>query len=238
MVTADGNHRDDEQDNDRDDDDDVSVESSRPAKTKARKRPVRVEEEEGVIGGRFLTIGFIMLVAIVIPHSKLSELLEPKEPEATHVEQWAPGVESTVRITLVTADYGLLGCAAEQSFDGVHCAYKSQTEIWPRDPNEPNDDNNNKLNVVQPYRTWYDNKLVFVAGLWATPDVAFRLHQEPSAGVLPDKLARFAVECKLKFLGRLDSVKLRWNPQQSWVDPDGPAWVGKALTCKLIDEPQ
>ena len=234
MVTAEGNID--------DNDDDVSErrsESSRPAKMKPRKRPVRPDDDDNsVIGGRFLMAGIMILVAVVIPHSNLGKLLEPKDPESTHVETWAPGVESTVRITLVTADYGLLGCASEQAFEGVHCAYKSQTEAWPRDPNEGSDDNNNKLNIVQPYRTWFDNKLVFVSGLWATPDVAFRMHQEPSVGILPDKLARFAVECKLKFVGRLDAVKLRWNPQQSWVDPDGPAWVGKALTCKLIDEPQ
>lgn len=234
MVTAEGNLDDN-------DDDDVSErsESSRPAKNKPRKRPSRIDDDDNsVIGGRFLAAGLMILAAVVIPHSKVSEWLEPKEPEATHVETWAPGVESIVRITLVTADYGLLGCAAEQSFEGVHCAHKSPTEAWPRDPNEGSDDNNNRANIIQPYRTWYDNKLVFVAGLWATPDVAFRMHQEPSAGILPDKLARFAVECKVKFLGRLENAKLRWNPQQSWVDPDGPAWVGKALTCKLIDEPQ
>jgi hypothetical protein len=180
----------------------------------------------------------LIAAATIIPMSKLGEFLEPREPEATHVESWGVGVTSTVRITLVTADYNLLGCASEAEFDGVHCAYKTTNEPWPRSPNELPEDNNNKLNIVQPYRTWYDNKLVFVAGLWAQPEVAYRLHREPPVGVLPEKLARFAVECQVKFVGRFESVKLRWSPQQAWTDPDGPAWVGKAQFCKLIDEPQ
>ncbi len=215
--------------------------SKRPERHRPRKRR-RVDDDDDevpVVSGRYLIAAGLVAVAWIIPNAnKLGEQLEPPEPEATHVERFAVGGEATVRITLVTADYNLLGCAAEPSFDGAHCAYKSTTEAWPRDPNEPFDDSNNKLNIVQPYRTWYDNKLVFVAGLWATPEVAFRLHQEPPAGVLPEKLARFAVECQLHFVGKFNSVKLRWNPQQNWVDPDGPAWVGRAKTCKLIDEPQ
>jgi hypothetical protein len=204
-----------------------------------RRRAADDDDEVPVAGGRFLIAAAIIGAAWIIPQAnKLGEQLEPAEPEATHVESFAVGSDAIVRITLVTADYNLLGCAAEPSFDGAHCAYKTQTEAWPRDPNEPFDDNNNKRNIVQPYRTWYDNKLVFVAGLWATPEVAFRMHQEPALGVLPEKLARFAVECKLHFVGKFESVKLRWNPQQNWVDPDGPAWVGRATTCKLIDEPQ
>jgi len=196
------------------------------------------EEETPVVGGHFFIAAGLILAATLIPMSKLGDLMEPKGPEPTRVESWSVGSSAKVRITLVTADYNLLGCESPQNFDKVHCAYKSPTEPWPRAPGEPPDDFNNKLNIIQPYRTWFDNKLVFVAGLWATPDVAYRVHSEPAQGILPDKLARFAVECDLTFLGRLDNVKLRWNPQQSWVDPDGPAWVGRANACHFIDEPQ
>lgn len=211
--------------------------SAPPPRPKKRRRPVDDDDDEiPVVGGRFLIAAGLVAVATFIPLSKLGEILEPRGPQPTPVDTWAVGVTSTVRITLVTADYNLLACASEQAFEGVHCAYKSPTESWPREPGQLPDDN--KLNIVQPYRTWFDNKLVFVAGLWAEPEVAFRLHREPPAGVLPDKLARFAVECSVKFVGRFDNVKIRWNPQQSWGDPDAPAWVAKAQSCKLIDESQ
>jgi hypothetical protein len=217
-----------------------SARSTRPPKDRdrpRRRRPRDEDEETPVLSGRLLVAALIIGAAMVIPMARwLGEWLEPKGPEPTAVESWATGVTSTVRITLVTADYNLLACASEQDFDGVHCQYKTTTEQWPRDPNAPADDN--KLNIIQPYRTWFDNKLVFVSGLWAQPEVAFRMHQEPAQGFQPDKLARFAVECRLKFIGRFGQVKLRWSPQHSWADPDGPPWVGRAEFCKLIDEPQ
>jgi hypothetical protein len=136
-----------------------------------------------------------------------------------------------VRITLITADYNLLACAAEQSVAGKHCAYKTETEAWPRDPSEPIDDN--KKNIIQPYRTWPDNKLVLVAGLWADPAVAMRLHREPPDGVAAKKLARFVVECRSKFIGRLDDPKLRWQPGQAWIR-EGAAFVAEPESCSIF----
>ena len=215
--------------------------SAPPPSVKARpkkRRPYIEEEDTPVIGGRFLIALGLVAVGTILPMSRLGEELEPRGPEPTDVASWQTGLSTVVRITLVTADYNLLACASELSFEGVHCAFKSPNEPWPRDPNKPPDDN--KKDIIQPYRTWFDNKLVFVAGLWAQPEVADRLHREPSQGMQPDKLARFAVECRVKFAGRFDNVKLRWNPQQNWNSPEPhePAWVGVAQDCKLIDESQ
>lgn len=214
--------------------------STRPPKDRDRPRKRRRYEDDDetpVLSGRLLIAAGIMAATALIPMMRwLGEAIEPEGPQPTPVETFATGSTALVRITLVTADYNLLACASSQSFDGAHCQYKTTTEQWPRDPNAPVDDN--KLNVIQPYRTWFDNKLVFVTGLWAQPDVAFRMHEEPSHGFPADKLARFAVECKLRFIGRFGDVKLRWSPQHSWADPDGPPWVGRAEYCKLIDEPQ
>lgn len=204
-----------------------------------RKRRASVDDEQTqVIGGRFLiALGLVGVVTIIPLSSKLGAALEPSGPEPTNMQNWSVGKVHTVRITLVTADFGSLACASEQAFEGAHCGYKTPTEGWPRDASKPVDDN--KLDIVQPYRTWFDNKLLFVAGLWAQPEVAYRLHQEPPHGMQAEKLARFAVECQVRFVGRFDSVKLRWSPQQSWGDPDsGANWVGRAQYCKLIDEPQ
>jgi hypothetical protein len=209
-----------------------------PQKARPKKRRAPVDEDDNpVIGGRFLVALAIVAAGTIIPLSKIGGWFEPRGPEPTNMESWSVGSVQTVRITLVTADVNLLACASEQSFDGIHCAFKTPNDPWPRDPTKPHDDN--KLDIIQPYRTWFDNKLVFVAGLWAQPEVAFRVHQEPSHGIQADKLARFAVECRVRFLGRFDNVKLRWNPTQSWTDPDaGATWAGKAEYCKLIDEPQ
>src|SRR5205085_686683 len=107
--------------------------------------------------------------------------------------EWAPGKTSDVYITLVTADYGLLSCASTQSFDGRHCSFKAENEPWPREAGAPLDDN--KANVIQPYRTWNDNQLLLVAGLWSHPELASRLHREPSANIPSEKLARFVTQC-------------------------------------------
>ena len=129
MASADGTIEDDEEISER------GSRSSAPVRDRPRKRRPQIEDEEpAVVSGRYMTVIGMILVATIIPNSRLGDLLEPAEPEATHVEQFAVGAKQTVRITLVTADYNLLGCASEQSFDGVHCAYKSQTDMWPRDP--------------------------------------------------------------------------------------------------------
>jgi hypothetical protein len=188
------------------------------------------QEPIPVISGRFLVAAGIVGAMILIPFSPLGRMLEAKGPMPTDVARWAEGAESEVKITLVTADYNLLTCAADKSIDGAHCAYKSEAELWPRDPTQPLDDN--KKSIIQPYRTWPDNKLVLVAGLWAEPTVAMRLHREPPQAVPAKKLARFVVECQMKFLGKLETPKLRWGAGQGWMS-EGPAWVARPVSCKL-----
>lgn len=199
-----------------------------------REKPKAAAADEPipVIGGRFLiAAGFVMLM-ILIPFSPIGRA-EPKGPEGTNTEAWTPGGTGRVRITLITADYNKLTCAAEKELEGNHCQYKSESEAWPRDPSAPLDDN--KRNVIQPYRTWPDNKLVLVAGLWADPVVAMRLHREPPYVIAEKKLARFVVDCEMKFLGKIEESKLRWGPGQQW-QKEGAAWVAKPTSCKLKDE--
>ena len=132
------------------------------------------------------------------------------------------------------ADYGKLACASETVIEGYHCAFKNENENFPREPGSPIDDN--KAKIIQPYRTPETNKLILVAGLWAQPEVALRLHREPASGVEEDKLARFTVHCEVKFIGMLPKeAKLRWNPGQ-WVPPDMNALVARPESC-TIDQP-
>jgi hypothetical protein len=216
-------------------DTDKAERRGRPA---ARRSARRAEEPTPVLGGRLLTAAvFIAVLAIVPAIDRLSNALEPKGPPPPNVANWQPGKTEKVSLTLVTADYNRLACAAPGEFGDKHCAYKSETEVWPRDPNLPLDDN--KANVVQPYRTWIDNRLILASGVWATPELAMRLHREPPTGMEPDKLARFVAECEMTFLGHLERPKLRWAPGQAWnADPDVPkVAVAHAKSCRVVTEP-
>jgi hypothetical protein len=206
-------------------------------KAKPKAAPTPVVEETPVIGGRFLTAATIIGVATLLPLSCLGQQLEPKDPPPSPVAEWKVGARSTLRITLVTADYGGLACAYDKAFEGVHCANKTETEAWPRDPSAPLDDN--KAKIIQPYRTWNDNKLVLVAGLWATPALATRLHIEPPGNLLPEKLARFVTECRVHFVGEMESPKLKWGSGSSWAADSNTKTVQVAVpdSCKLIPEP-
>lgn len=203
---------------------------------KARKPPPVVEETP-VIGGRFLVAAAVIGGLTILPMSPIGATLEPKEPPKSQTQEWKVGGKSTLRITLVTADYASLACASDKEFEGKHCGNKTESEAWPRDPNAPLDDN--KANVIQPYRTWNDNKLVLVAGLWATPALATRLHIEPPGNLLPEKLARFVTECQVRFVGEIEKPKLKWGSGSSWnADPNTPVvQVAVPESCKLIPEP-
>ncbi len=207
-------------------------------KPKAKGQRAPVIEETPVIGGRFLIAAAIIGGLTLFPHwSALGQALEPKEPPTSKLDEWKVGGKTSLRITLVTADYAGLACAYDKEFEGKHCANKSETEAWPRDPNAPLDDN--KANVIQPYRTWNDNRLVLVAGLWATPALATRLHIEPPGNLLPEKLARFVTECKVHFPGEMEKPKLKWGTSSGWgADPNTPTVkVAVVDSCQLIPEP-
>jgi hypothetical protein len=207
-----------------------SVGKKGPYREKAKSAPA--DEPIPVIGGRFLIAAAFVLAMILIPFSPIGRA-EPKGPDPTDMSGWTQGGTGRVRVTLITADYNKLTCAHDKDFEGNHCAYKSESELWPRDPGAPIDDN--KKNVIQPYRTWPDNKLVMIAGLWADPVVAMRLHREPPQVVVEKKLARFVVDCEMKFLGKIDETKNRWNPGQQF-QKEGSAWVMKPTSCKLKED--
>jgi hypothetical protein len=205
------------------------------ARAKERRATPPEEEPIPVFGGRLLLAAALLAAMVVIPMSSIGNLLEPRE-EIAPTTKWAEGKTATVAITLITADYNKLACASDKEFEGTHCQYKSEKELWPREPNAPLDDN--KADVIQPYRTATDNQLLLVAGLWAQPEVALRLHNEPPSGVAEDKLARFIAQCEVKFVGALPDAKLRWNAGASWGKPDtSSVFVAKPISCKVQNPP-
>lgn len=170
---------------------------------------------------------------IVLPFSPIANWIAPPEKDVTDTSNWQVGNVGKAKVTLITADFDQLGCSHPDVFDGARCSHKSDTEANPKDPGAPLDDNN--TNLVQPFRTWPDNKLVLIAGLWSEPNMALRLHREPSAGVDQKKLSRFVSDCELKFIGKVDNVKVRWSPGQAW-QQEGAAMVARPVSCSLSPE--
>jgi hypothetical protein len=196
--------------------------------SRARRPP----EPAPVFSGRLMIAAGILAVMLIVPFT-VARFLSNEAPRGTDQSKWQVGGEADVRITLITADFNLLQCAAEQAINGKHCAFKTETDPWPTDPAAPIDDN--KASLIQPFRTYPDNKLILVAGLWADPTMALRLHREPSTGVRADKLARFVANCRMRFSGKLETPKLRWQPGQPWQN-EGAAFVAEPISCKLTDE--
>jgi hypothetical protein len=239
-MATDKSERRDQDESERDDaegEDESSAERQRRERRAKERRHAPVEEEPiPVFGGRLLIAAAMLAAMVVIPMSNAGSFLEPKE-EIAPTTAWSVGETATVAITLITADYNKLACAAEKELDGAHCQYKSEKDLWPRGSDTPLDDN--KANIIQPYRTATDNKLIMVSGLWAQPEVAMRLHKEPPQGVAEEKLARFIAQCEVKFVGNLPDMKLRWNPSGGWTNPDTqePPLVAKPVSCKVMNPP-
>jgi hypothetical protein len=200
-----------------------------------RRRPPPPPELVPVMSGRFYwAMGLIAAAAIVPFWSGLGQAMAPKDPPGTDMSGWRTGNTSSFRITLITADVNLLSCASDAALEGKHCEFKDNKSRWPLLPGEPIDDN--RRNQIQPYRTWPDNKLVLVAGLWAEPHVAMRLHREPPRGVADKKLARFVADCRMRFIGEIDSPKLRWNPTAEFMEERAKVPVAVAEFCNVVTE--
>jgi hypothetical protein len=155
--------------------------------------------------------------------------------------KWEAGKVEEISITLVTADYTKLACAYEREIGGAHCEYKTDTEKWPLAPSAPVDDN--RKNVIQPYSAVPDNAFILVAGLWAQPEVAMRLHAEPPENTPTRNLARFIARCRVRPVERVSGVNIRWNVGDKWApgslragDQQVAPWVAIAESCSVEEE--
>ncbi len=206
----------------------------KPAASQPKQAPLK-DEEEPVLSGRMIIALALVLAMIVIPQQRnLREAITKKPPETTVREAWKVGQTANVHLTVVTADYGQMACADTRSSGKAHCEYENERERWPQEPDAPVDDN--KRNVLQPYRTT-DKNLLYLPGLWAQPEVAMRLHNEPSQGVSEKKLARFVVDCQVKFLEEWQNAFVRWKTSERWSN-QGTAMVGELLSCKILEDPE
>jgi hypothetical protein len=164
---------------------------------------------------------------IVFP---LEGAIKTPNPAPTNMSGWHEGGSTRVRLTVITMDYERLLCASDKSFGEEHCANKEESVPWQLEPGQALDDT--KKHVIQPYRTYPDNQLILVSGIWSHPIITTRLHREPWAGFVETKLQRFVVECDVDFIGKLENVSLRWKPDVAW-GKEPQALVAKSRNCWL-----
>jgi len=210
---------------------DAEPSPSEPAPVLAQPPRARPEGPE-VFGGR-LFIGVAMLVGMGIISWQgfnvvIDRTLHPKEPKP--VAAWKVGDEADVELTLITPDAKRLQCAHDTTLDGVHCGYTAAKRPFRRTPNAPFHAHDEA--VIQPYRTADTNALVLVSGLWAMPELALRLHREPPVLGDVDKNLRFVAYCRVRFVGELEKVSLRWDTNAKWGE-EPKAMVAKAVSCTL-----
>jgi hypothetical protein len=186
---------------------------------------------EPVLSGRLVLVVALFVAMVFIPLSPLSTWISKKAPAPTQMQEWKVGSEGTVHVTVVTADYNKLACAHPEAVNGFHCAYSDERKAWAPEPGAPLDDN--KARIIQPYRTT-DGTLLLLAGLWAQPEVATRLHNEPPNAVAENKLARFVLECRVRFLADWQEVPVRWGPGQPFAR-QGNGEEGKTKTAPVAE---
>jgi hypothetical protein len=175
------------------------------------------------------------------PEDSLGKKIDPsKLPAGTNTANWKTGTEMDVYLTLIGADSYLLSCADPKDIDGVHCGYEAPKKRWPG--RESVIDDNNR-DIIQPYRTAPDNRLILMSGIWATPELATRLHEEPPRAIRKEKLARFVARCRVKFVGGLEKPELRWSPTGKFAAPGAADYydgrkeipVARAISCNIIE---
>lgn len=159
-------------------------------------------------------LGLIAVMSCDKVNTRLTRYFAPPAQQSPNTRTWTKGSVHEVDVTLVTKDMNRLQCADDREFDGAHCEYTTDKKRRRRSPGAPFDDN--RANIIQPYRTHVGNHLVFIAGLWNTPALAYRHHQEPPLGKTDKQLIRFVAKCRLRFVGAMTDVTLRWNTSAKW----------------------
>jgi hypothetical protein len=177
-------------------------------------------------------IGFVSCDVINAKTESLAARFRGEADTTPRPSEWVNGKVVDLDLTLITKDADRLSCADDRDLEGAHCDFMKNKQRRKTDPTRPMDDN--RVDVIQPYRTAVGNNLVLVAGLWATPALAMRRHLEPPRGMQDKDLRRFIARCKLKFVGVLEATELRWDYNQQWY-PEAKAPVARAEWCDVLE---
>lgn len=205
-----------------------------PEKASPKKTKPPSDEGEPVLSGRMvIAVALALAMVVVTQQRNLGQAITKTAPRTTERAAWRVGETANVHLTVVTADYSQMACSDSRRAGKSHCEYKNEREPWPQDPESPVDDN--KLHILQPYRTT-DRNLLLLPGLWAQPEVAMRVHTEPPHGGNAKNLARFVVDCEIKFLEEWQNAVVRWKPSERWSN-QGKAMVGEIVSCHILEDP-
>jgi hypothetical protein len=119
------------------------------------------------------------------------------------------GSEATTSgdLTLQTADRDELDCAAAKGLQGYECGALDDTQTRQLD----------EAKKLRPFMTT-DRQLYLIPGLFLEPAISQRYNAEPPTKPR-DQLKRFTAKCKLKTIGELEDVKLRWSKSGAWEAP-------------------
>lgn len=151
------------------------------------------------------------------------------------VSAWTKGQVGNVRLALQTQDAERRVCASGKKFDGLRCEHDASKRKVPRDAAEPVDDN--LRNILQPFTTAIGQHPLLVGGMWYTPELAFRRHSEPARERRGNPLQTFYADCEVEFLGRLDSVDVRYDFGKAWSAIKNVP-VARARRCTIIEAPE
>lgn len=190
------------------------------------------DEPEPVLSGRMVIAVLFALAMSVVPVSGLGQYITKTTPETAARASWRVGQTASIHLTVVTSDYQHLACAMKTSAGQDHCEFKNEREKFPLAETAPVDDN--KRHILQPYRTT-DRNLILAAGLWAQPQVALRLHNEPPLASKESSLARFVVACDVKFVEEWSDAMVRWKQRERWSN-QGTAMVTELQQCEILEE--
>ena len=218
---------------------------AKPARAPGKQGRAGPRLPPDLLGGRFFACALCLLLLTPLASAQTNNIADelvrkvyewagsPLDDRPPNTSTWTPGTTTFVNVTLVTEDELRLGCASDEVVaDELRCQMQANKRPWPRDPAAPLDDN--KVSVIQPYRTLVGNELILMSGVWAQPEIAVRAHQEPAGVVEVNRQSRFVAYCKVRFHAKFDEVLVRWFPGAQWFTEKNVP-VAEVLRCATHD---
>jgi len=144
------------------------------------------------------------------------------------VRNYSIGQELDVAITLVSTDVVAISCASQEEVDGRHCAFESSKPEtkWSKAVSV---ERSPKDEILVPYKTT-DDVMFLIPGLFEQPALVERLKVDPP--IFGIEHVRFNAHCKMKLVGKVGSLEVRWAPNGRW-HPATNVFVGTVSDCRL-----